>query len=153
MPEHRLSPEPAPFDVVIYHNPACGTSRNALAMIRNAGIEPHVVEYLKTPPSRALLGHLLARAGLSVRDALRKKGTPYAELGLADPALSDAQLLDAFEAHPILLDRPLVVSPRGVRLCRPSETVLDLLPPQQGEFVKEDGERVVDERGRRVATA
>ncbi|MFG7489351.1 arsenate reductase (glutaredoxin) [Methylorubrum rhodesianum] len=153
MPEHRLSPEPAPFDVVIYHNPACGTSRNALAMIRNAGIEPHVVEYLKTPPSRALLGHLLARAGLSVRDALRKKGTPYAELGLADPALSDAQLLDAFEAHPILLDRPLVVSPRGVRLCRPSETVLDLLPPQQGEFVKEDGEPVVDAQGRRVATA
>ena len=153
MPEHRLSPEPAPFDVVIYHNPACGTSRNALAMIRNAGIEPHVVEYLKTPPSRALLGHLLARAGLSVRDALRKKWTPYAELGLADPALSDAQLLDAFEAHPILLDRPLVVSPRGVRLCRPSETVLDLLPPQQGEFVKEDGEPVVDAQGRRVATA
>jgi len=153
MPEHRLSPEPAPFDVVIYHNPACGTSRNALAMIRNAGIEPHVVEYLKTPPSRALLGHLLARAGLSVRDALRKKGTPYAELGLADPALSDAQLLDAFEAHPILLDRPLVVSPRGVRLCRPSETVLDLLPPQQGEFVKEDGEPVVDAQGRRIATA
>ena len=141
------------MDVVIYHNPACGTSRNTLAMIRNAGIEPHVVEYLKTPPSRALLGHLLARAGLSVRDALRKKGTPYAELGLADPALSDAQLLDAFEAHPILLDRPLVVSPRGVRLCRPSETVLDLLPPQQGEFVKEDGEPVVDAQGRRVATA
>jgi arsenate reductase len=151
MPERHLPPEP--FDVVIYHNPACGTSRNALAMIRNAGIEPHVVEYLKTPPSRALLGHLLARAGLSVRDALRKKGTPYAELGLADPALSDAQLLDALEAHPILLDRPLVVSPRGVRLCRPSETVLDLLPPQQGEFVKEDGEPVVDAQGRRVATA
>lgn len=151
MPERRLPPEP--FDVVIYHNPACGTSRNALAMIRNAGIEPHVVEYLKTPPSRALLGHLLARAGLSVRDALRKKGTPYAELGLADPALSDAQLLDALEAHPILLERPLVVSPRGVRLCRPSETVLDLLPPQQGEFVKEDGEPVVDVQGRRVATA
>ena len=96
---------------------------------------------------------MLARAGLSVRDALRKKGTPYAELGLADPALSDAQLLDAFEAHPILLDRPLVVSPRGVRLCRPSETVLDLLPPQQGEFVKEDGEPVVDAQGRRIATA
>ncbi|MEN3230420.1 arsenate reductase (glutaredoxin) [Methylorubrum rhodesianum] len=153
MPDHLPALKPAPFDVVIYHNPACGTSRNALAMIRNAGIEPHVVEYLKTPPSRALLGHLLARAGLSVRDALRKKGTPYAELGLADPALSDAQLLDAFEAHPILLERPLVVSPRGVRLCRPSETVLDLLPPQQGEFVKEDGEPVVDAQGRRVATA
>ena len=141
------------MDVVIYHNPACGTSRNTLAMIRNAGIEPHVVEYLKSPPSRALLKQLLARAGLSVRDALREKGTPYAELGLADPALTDEQLLDAVEAHPVLLNRPLVVSPMGVRLCRPSETVLDLLPPQQGEFVKEDGERVVDERGRRVATA
>ncbi|MGN7127365.1 arsenate reductase (glutaredoxin) [Methylorubrum populi] len=144
---------PEAFDVVVYHNPACGTSRNTLAMIRNAGIEPHVVEYLKTPPSRALVRQLLARAGLSVRDALREKGTPYAELGLADPALSDDQLLDAVEAHPVLLNRPLVVSPKGVRLCRPSETVLDLLPGQQGEFVKEDGERVVDEHGRRVATA
>ena len=142
-----------PFDVVIYHNPACGTSRNTLAMIRNAGIEPHVVEYLKTPPNRALLKQMLARAGLSVRDVLREKGTPYAELGLADPALTDEQLLDAVEAHPVLLNRPLVVSPMGVRLCRPSEAVLDLLPDQQGEFVKEDGERVVDERGRRVATA
>ena len=144
---------PEPFDVVIYHNPACGTSRNTLAMIRNAGIEPHVVEYLKTPPNRALLKQMLARAGLSVRDVLREKGTPYAELGLADPALTDEQLLDAVEAHPVLLNRPLVVSPKGVRLCRPSEAVLDLLPAQQGEFVKEDGERVVDERGRRVATA
>ena len=142
-----------PFDVVIYHNPDCGTSRNTLAMIRNAGIEPHVVEYLKTPPNRALLKQMLARAGLSVRDVLREKGTPYAELGLADPALTDEQLLDAVEAHPVLLNRPLVVSPKGVRLCRPSEAVLDLLPAQQGEFVKEDGERVVDERGRRVATA
>ncbi|ACB82175.1 Arsenate reductase [Methylorubrum aminovorans] len=141
------------MDVVIYHNPACGTSRNTLAMIRNAGIEPHVVEYLKTPPNRALLKQMLARAGLSVRDVLREKGTPYAELGLADPALTDEQLLDAVEAHPVLLNRPLVVSPMGVRLCRPSEAVLDLLPDQQGEFVKEDGERVVDERGRRVATA
>ncbi|GJE75165.1 MULTISPECIES: arsenate reductase (glutaredoxin) [Methylobacteriaceae] len=141
------------MDVVIYHNPACGTSRNTLAMIRNAGIEPHVVEYLKSPPSRALLKQLLARAGLSVRDALREKGTPYAELGLGDTALTDEQLLDAVEAHPVLLNRPLVVSPMGVRLCRPSEAVLDLLPDQQGEFVKEDGERVVDERGRRVATA
>ncbi|WP_279356741.1 arsenate reductase (glutaredoxin) [Methylobacterium indicum] len=141
------------MDVVIYHNPACGTSRNTLAMIRNAGVEPHVVEYLKTPPSRALLKQMLARAGLSVRDALREKGTPYAELGLGDPALTDEQLLDAVEAHPVLLNRPLVVSPKGVRLCRPSEAVLDLLPDQQGEFVKEDGERVVDERGRRVATA
>ncbi|CAO4140047.1 Arsenate reductase [Methylorubrum aminovorans] len=147
--------EPAsePFDVVIYHNPACGTSRNTLAMIRNAGIEPHVVEYLKTPPSRALVRRMLARAGLSVRDVLREKGTPYAELGLADPALTDAQLLDALAAHPVLLNRPLVVSPRGVRLCRPSEAVLELLPGQQGEFVKEDGERVVDAHGRRVATA
>jgi arsenate reductase len=144
---------PESFDVVIYHNPDCGTSRNTLAMIRNTGIEPHVVEYLKTPPSRALVKQLLARAGLTVRDALREKGTPYAELGLADPSLTDEQILDAVEAHPILLNRPLVVSPRGVRLCRPSEAVLDLLPAQQGEFVKEDGERVVDEQGRRVATA
>ena len=141
------------MDVVIYHNPACGTSRNTLAMIRNAGVEPHVVEYLKTPPNRALLNQLLARAGLTVREALREKGTPYAELGLGDPALGDEHLLDAVEAHPVLLNRPLVVSPKGVRLCRPSEAVLDLLPDQQGEFVKEDGERVVDERGRRVATA
>jgi len=144
---------PDPIDLVIYHNSACGTSRNALAMIRNAGIEPHVVEYLKTPPNRALIRQLLRRGGLSVRDVLREKGTPYAELGLADPALTDDQLLDAIEAHPILLNRPLVVSPKGVRLCRPSEAVLDLLPTQQGEFVKEDGERVVDEHGRRVATA
>ncbi|SFF20814.1 MULTISPECIES: arsenate reductase (glutaredoxin) [unclassified Methylobacterium] len=144
---------PEPFDVVIYHNPDCGTSRNALAMIRNAGIEPHVVEYLKTPPNRALIRRMLDRAGLSVRDALREKGTPFAELGLGDPALTDGQLLDAVEAHPVLLNRPLVVSPKGVRLCRPSEAVLDLLPEQQGEFVKEDGERVVDEQGRRVATA
>jgi len=141
------------MDVVIYHNPACGTSRNTLAMIRNAGVEPHVVEYLKTPPSRALIKQLLSRAGLSVRDALREKGTPYAELGLANSALTDDQLLDAIEAHPVLLNRPLVVSPKGVRLCRPSEAVLDLLPEQRDEFVKEDGERVVDERGRRVGTA
>ncbi|CAA2160936.1 arsenate reductase (glutaredoxin) [Methylobacterium brachiatum] len=141
------------IDVVIYHNPDCGTSRNTLAMIRNAGIEPHVVEYLKTPPARALLKQLLARAGLSVRDALREKGTPYAELGLGDPALSDDQLFDAIAAHPILLNRPLVVSPKGVRLCRPSEAVLELLPAQQGEFVKEDGEPVVDAQGRRVGLA
>ena len=144
---------PETFDVVIYHNPECGTSRNTLAMIRNTGIEPHVIEYLKTPPNRALVKQLVARAGLSVRDVLREKGTPYTELGLGDPALTDEQLLDAIEAHPILMNRPLVVSPRGVRLCRPSEAVLDLLPVQQGEFVKEDGERVVDEHGRRVATA
>ncbi|MEE7439773.1 MULTISPECIES: arsenate reductase (glutaredoxin) [Methylobacterium] len=142
-----------PFDVVIYHNPACGTSRNTLAMIRNAGIEPHVIEYLKTPPTRALLLQLLDRAGLSVRDVLREKGTPYAELDLGNPDLTDGQLLDAVAAHPILLNRPLVVTPKGVRLCRPSEAVLDLLPPQRGGFVKEDGEPVVDEQGRRVATA
>lgn len=141
------------MDVVIYHNPACGTSRNTLALIRNAGIEPHVIEYLKTTPTRDMLRQLAARAGIAVRDLLREKGTPYAELGLGDPSLTDDQLLDAIGLHPILLNRPLVVSPRGVALCRPSEAVLDLLPPQQGEFVKEDGERVVDEHGRRVGTA
>ncbi|MGW5959663.1 arsenate reductase (glutaredoxin) [Methylorubrum thiocyanatum] len=144
---------PEPFDVVIYHNPACGTSRNTLAMIRNAGIEPHVIEYLKTPPTRNLVRQLARRAGLTVRDLLREKGTPYAELNLGDASLSEDQLLDAVAAHPVLLNRPLVVTPQGVRLCRPSEAVLDLLPPQQGEFVKEDGERVVDAHGRRVATA
>ena len=140
------------MDVIIYHNPDCGTSRNTLAMIRNAGVEPHVIEYLKTPPSRAMLTQLIARMGISVRELLREKGTPYAELGLGDPALSDAQLLDAMMAHPILINRPIVVSPKGVKLCRPSEEVLDLLPPQRGAFVKEDGERVIDEHGRRVAT-
>lgn len=141
-----------PIDIVIYHNPACGTSRNTLAMIRNAGIEPHVIEYLKTPPARALLVELMERAGLSPRELLREKGTPYAELGLGDPSLGDDALLDAMMAHPILINRPLVVSPLGVRLCRPSETVLDLLPaPQQMAFAKEDGERVVDEHGQRVA--
>ena len=117
------------IDVVIYHNPACGTSRNTLGLIRNAGIEPHVVEYLKTPPSRKLLKQLLDRAGMSVREILREKGTPFAELGLGDASLSDEALLDAIEAHPALMNRPLVVSPRGVRLCRPSEAVLPLLPP------------------------
>ncbi len=146
MPDHAI-------DVVIYHNPDCGTSRNTLAMIRNAGIEPHIVEYLKSPPTRAMIRQLVARAGLTMRDVLREKGTPYAELGLGDPALTDDALLDAVAAHPILLNRPLVVSPKGVRLCRPSERVLDLLPVQQGEFVKEDGERVVDAHGRRLGTA
>lgn len=141
------------MDVIIYHNPDCGTSRNTLAMIRNAGVEPHVIEYLKTPPTRAMLTQLTARMGISVRALLREKGTPYAELGLGDPYLADDQLLDAMMAHPILINRPIVISPKGVRLCRPSEDVLDLLPPQRGEFVKEDGERVVDEHGRRVATA
>jgi arsenate reductase len=134
------------MDVIIYHNPDCGTSRNTLAMIRNAGIEPHVVEYLKTPPSRAMLKELVARMGISVRDLLREKGTPFAELGLSDPRLTDEQLLDAMMAHPILINRPIVVTPKGVRLCRPSEAVTELLPPQHGTFVKEDGEHVADPR-------
>lgn len=138
------------MDVVIYHNPGCGTSRNTLGLIRNAGIEPHVIEYLKCPPSRALLVQLIARAGLTARQVLRDKGTPFHELKLDDPALTDDALLDAMMAHPILINRPLVVTPKGVRLCRPSEFVLDLLPPQQGEFRKEDGELVVDASGRRV---
>ena len=146
---HPIEAEPtAGMDVVIYHNPACGTSRNTLALIRNAGVEPHIVEYLKTPPSRAMIRRLVGRAGLSVREALREKGTPFADLGLSDPSLSDDQLLDAIQGHPILLNRPFVVSPKGVRLCRPSEAVLDLLPPQLGAFTKEDGERVVDVDGR-----
>ncbi len=115
------------MDVVIYHNPDCGTSRNTLALIRNAGIEPHVIEYLRTPPSRAMVRQLAERAGLTVRDLLREKGTPYDDLSLGDPSLTDDRLLDAIEAHPILLNRPLVVSPRGVALCRPSEAVLDVL--------------------------
>lgn len=138
-------------DIIIYHNPDCGTSRNALGLIRNAGIEPHVVEYLKTPPSRALLEQLIARAGMTPRDLLREKGTPYAELGLDDRALGDAELIDAMMAHPILIDRPLVVTPLGVRLCRPSEAVLDILPARQlGAFAKEDGEPVVDAAGNRI---
>ncbi len=140
------------IDIVIYHNPECGTSRNALAMIRNAGFEPHVVEYLKTPPSRALLESLIARAGISARDLLREKGTPYGELGLADRSLSDDALVDAMTAHPILINRPLVVSPLGVKLCRPSEAVLDLIPQaQQSAFAKEDGEQMIDAAGNRVA--
>ncbi len=139
-------------DIVIYHNPECGTSRNTLGLIRNAGVEPHVVEYLKTPPSRALLVQLIDRAGISPRDLLREKGTPYAELGLGDTLLSDDALIDAMTAHPILINRPLVASPLGVKLCRPSEAVLDLLPTGQlGAFAKEDGEQVVDASGQRVA--
>jgi arsenate reductase len=135
-------------DIIIYHNPDCGTSRNALAMIRNAGIEPHVIEYLKTPPARPLLTQLIERAGIAPRDLLREKGTPFAELGLENPGLSDDQLIDAMMAHPILINRPLIVSPLGVKLCRPSEAVLDLLPaPQRGAFAKEDGEQVVDAAG------
>ena len=140
-----------PIDIVIYHNPDCGTSRNTLAMIRNAGIEPHVVEYLKTPPSRLLLEQLVVRMSIPVRELVREKGTPYEELGLGDPALTDDQLLDAMMQHPILINRPIVVSPLGVRLCRPSEVVLEILPQEQkGAFAKEDGQIVVDASGRRV---
>jgi arsenate reductase (glutaredoxin) len=141
------------MDVVIYHNPDCGTSRNTLAMIHNAGIEPHVIEYLKCPPSRVMLEQLITRMGIKPRDLLREKGTPYGELGLVDPSLSDGALLDAMMAHPILINRPIVVSPKGVRLCRPSEQVLDLLPPQRAAFSKEDGEQVVDAQGNRTRSA
>lgn len=135
----------------IYHNPACGTSRNTLAMIRNAGIEPVVIEYLKTPPDRATLVRLIAASGLSVREIMRQKGTPYEELGLSDPKWSDDELIDFMLAHPILINRPIVVTELGTRLCRPSEVVLDILPAvQRGPFVKEDGEVVVDAEGRRV---
>lgn len=139
------------MDIVIYHNPACGTSRNTLAMIRNAGIEPHVLEYLKTPPSRAMLEQLIARMGIPVRDLVRQKGTPYAELGLE--TADDDALIDAMMAHPVLINRPIVVSPQRVRLCRPSEAVLDLLPAQLSAFTKEAGEQVVDEHGNRVRSA
>lgn len=140
------------MNIIIYHNPNCGTSRNTLAMIRNSGIEPHVIEYLKIPPSRAMLEQLIERMDIPVRALLREKGTPYAELGLSDPTLSDEQLLDAMIAYPVLINRPIVVSPIGVKLCRPSEEVLALLPPQRGAFAKEDGEQIIDELGRRVTT-
>jgi arsenate reductase len=137
--------------VTIYHNPDCGTSRNVLGLIRNAGEEPRVVEYLKTPPGREELAGLIARMGIPVRDLLRRKGTPYDALGLDDPGLGDDALLDAMVAHPILINRPIVVTPLGVKLCRPSETVLDILPgPQRGAFSKEDGGAVVDAGGNRV---
>ncbi|KAA0582180.1 arsenate reductase (glutaredoxin) [Azospirillum sp. B21] len=140
--------------VTIYHNPACGTSRNTLALIRNSGVEPTVVEYLKTPPTRDELVDLIRRMGVPVRAVLREKGTPFAELGLGDPALSDDQLLDAMMAHPILINRPIVVTPLGARLCRPSEAVLDILPDaQRGAFAKEDGEQVVDAAGQRIDKA
>lgn len=139
------------MSVTIYHNPDCGTSRNTLAMIRNAGIEPEIIEYLKSPPDRDTLKNLIERAGLTVRTALREKGTPYDELGLADTSLSDEQLLDAMLAHPILINRPIVVTPLGARLCRPSEIVLDILPAaQKRAFAKEDGEQVIDSTGRRI---
>lgn len=137
--------------VTIYHNPDCGTSRNTLAMIRNAGIEPTVIEYLITPPSRETLVDLIERSGLSVRDVVRQKGTPYVDLGLDDPLVSDDQLIDAMLEYPILINRPLVVTDHGVRLCRPSEVILDILPEASTvPFVKEDGEVVVDETGKRV---
>ena len=136
------------MDTIIYHNPNCGTSRNTLGLIRNAGVEPHVIEYTKTPPSRAMLASLIERMGVPVRAVIREKGTPFAELGLSDESLSDDALISAMIQHPILINRPIVVTPKGVRLCRPSEAVLDLLPPQEGEFRKEDGELVVGAQGR-----
>ncbi len=139
-------------DIVIYHNPDCGTSRNTLGLIRNAGIEPHVIEYLKTPPARALLEQLIARAGITPRELLREKGTPFAELGLDNTKLSDSELVDAMMAHTTLINRPLVVSPLGVKLCRPSEAVLDLiLAAQLGAFAKEDGEQVIGADGSCIA--
>jgi arsenate reductase len=139
------------MSVSIYHNPDCGTSRNTLAMIRNAGIEPRIVEYLKTPPDRETLKTLIAQAGLTVRAALREKGTPYGDLGLGNTSLSDDQLVDAMLTHPILINRPFVVTSHGVRLCRPSELVLDILPEARDKpFAKEDGEVVIDSEGRRV---
>ncbi len=146
--------DPDAIEVVIYHNPACGTSRNTLAMIRNAGIEPHVIEYLKTPPSREMLRRLTRRMGLTLAALLREKDTPYRALGLERADIDEEAILQAIEAHPILINRPIVVTPLGVRLCRPSETVLDILPaPQRGAFFKEDGEPVVDAAGRRIGTA
>lgn len=141
-------------NITIYHNPKCGTSRNALALIRNSGEEPEVIEYVKNPPTQARLAELVAATGQGVRALIREKGTPYAELGLADVKWTDEQLLAFMVTHPILINRPLVVSPLGVKLCRPSELVLDLLPnAQQGAFSKEDGEAVVDARGQRVKGA
>jgi arsenate reductase (glutaredoxin) len=138
-------------DITIYHNPACGTSRNTLALIRNTGAEPRVVRYLETPPSRSELVALIAAMGTPVREVLRRKGTPYDELDLDNPKWSDDELIDFMLAHPILINRPIVVSPLGTRLCRPSEAVLDILPmPQRGAFSKEDGEAVIDVQGRRV---
>lgn len=136
--------------VTIYHNPSCGTSRNTLALIRNAGIEPTVIEYLKTPPDRRTLESLIAQMGIHARDLLRQKGTPYEELGLGSAHWTDAQLIDRMLAHPILINRPIVVTPWGVKLCRPSELVLDILPlPQRSPFTKEDGEQVIDASGHR----
>ena len=138
-------------DITMYHNPQCATSRNVLALIRNTGVEPEVIEYLKTPPSRDKLLALVGQMGISVRALLRQKGTPFDELGLGDEALTDDALLDAIVSHPILMNRPIVVTPLGARLCRPSEAVLDILPlPQRASFAKEDGEKVVDDKAERV---
>lgn len=143
-------PESVP--IAIYHNPSCGTSRNTLALIRNAGIEPTVIEYLKTPPDRLTLESLIEQMGIRPRDLLRQKGTPYEELGLRADHWTDAQLIAHMLAQPILINRPIVVTPWGVKLCRPSEVVLDILPlPQRGPFVKEDGAAVIDAEGRRVS--
>jgi len=137
--------------VTIYHNPGCGTSRNTLGLIRNAGIEPVIIEYLKHPPDQAVLVDLIIKSGLSVHDAIRQRGTPYLELGLDSPSKTKAELFEMMVAHPILINRPFVVTPLGVRLCRPSELVLDILPqPQRGAFTKEDGERMIDEHAERV---
>ena len=139
-------------DITIYHNPACGTSRNTLGLIRNSGQEPRIIEYLQTPPDRATLIELIKASGLSVRDVLRQKGTPYQELQLEDLKWSDEQLIDFMLLHPVLINRPFVVTPLGTRLCRPSERVLDILPkPQLGAFSKEDGERIIDNEGQRIA--
>jgi arsenate reductase len=139
------------MDIKIYHNPKCGTSRNTLALIRNSGIEPLVIDYLSNPPTREALAAMITQAGLTVREAMRAKESAYAELALDDPGLGDDALLDAILANPILLNRPFVVTPAGARLCRPSELVLDILPlPQRGAFTKEDGEAVVDANGKRV---
>jgi arsenate reductase len=138
-------------DITIYHNPACGTSRNVLALIRNTGDEPTVIEYLKTPPDRATLKRLIAAMGMPVREVMRRKGTPYDELGLDDAKWSDEELIGFMLQHPILINRPIVATPLSTRLCRPSEAVLDILPrPQQGAFSKEDGEAVIDAKGQRV---
>jgi len=138
-------------NITIFHNPACGTSRNTLALIRNSGVEPEVIEYLKTPPSKERLQQLLADMGMGARALLREKGTPYDELGLADPRWTDDELLDFVVQHPILMNRPVVVTPLGTRLCRPSEAVLEILTnPQMGAFSKEDGEAVVNDKGQRV---
>jgi arsenate reductase (glutaredoxin) len=138
-------------DITIYHNPACGTSRNTLALIRNSGVEPIVIEYLRSPPGKERLQQLVKAMGIGARALLRQKGTPYDELGLSDPKWTDTELIDFMVQHPILMNRPVVVTPLGTRLCRPSEAVLDILPsPQLGEFTKEDGEAVVNAAGKRV---